>query len=339
MSSVIKLSSLLPNITEKEYRSLNMLHYTFLSHFAKSGVAAFSEKENEIDAYVFGNLVDTILTHHEDFDKLFYVSTAQKQLTPSQETIINALVDAYSQVYQHINEIPDENILDIARSLGIYRTYGDDALLKVIKDDNCLSEYACRVEGFGKTIINKQILDDAQKRISELLEDNRARDLFCHEDYEVNDDSIEILYQCKFIDKEENLKAMVDVLYIDHKNEIIIPYDVKTTSQNTYDFNKSFVKFRYDIQADLYSYLIRKFKSKHIEFREYKVLPFTFIVLAPNGHIFAEYNAEENVDSEFYKTNMNWRQLYDLAQWHIANNVTNTTKEIYENNGVLKLKI
>ena len=338
MSNIIHLDTFLPNITEQQYRSLNMLHYTFLSHFAKSGVVAFSEKDSDSDAYVFGSLVDTILTRLDDFDKLFYVSTSQKQLTPSQETIINALVNAYGQSYQSLLDIPDENIIDIVRSAGMYKNYGDEAVLKVVKDDNCINEYACRVEGFGKTIISKQMFEDAQHRISELLEDDRARSLFC-DNFEGDDNPIEILYQCKFIDEEENLKAMIDLLYIDHENKIIIPYDIKTSSQNTYDFNKSFVKFRYDIQADLYSYLIRKFTSKHKEFNEYKILPFTFIVLSPNGHIFAEYNAEENVNSEFYKTNMNWRQLYELAQWHLANGVTNTTKEIYENGGVLKLKI
>ena len=117
------------------------------------------------------------------------------------------------------------------------------------------------------------------------------------------------------------------------------PYDVKTSSMNTWDFNKAFIRFRYDIQADLYSYLIRKFISKHNEYLDYKVLPFTFIVLAPNGHVFAEYNPEESVDSQFYKENMNWRQLYEKAQWHLSTGITNMTQETYENGGVLKLKL
>ena len=334
-SNNIRLGEFLPNITEHEYRDLDMLHYTFLSHFAKSNVAAFNEKENEIEAYKFGNLIDTILTHPEDFEKLYYVSITQKQLTPSQETIVTSLVETYGTTYKNLLDIPDENLIDIARSLNMYRTYGDDKLLEIIKNENCISEYSCRVEGLGKIIISKQMLDDAQHRVSELLEDQRAKNIFW---WNANND-IEVLFQSKFIDEEENLKAMVDVLYIDHAKKIIRPYDVKTSSMNTYDFNKAFIKFRYDIQADLYSYLIRKFICYHKEFQEYKILPFCFIVLAPNGHIFAEYNSEEFTDSEFFKENMNWRQLYSLAKWHIETGITNTTKEIYENGGVLKLKV
>lgn len=337
-NSVIRLNTFLPKLTEKEYRDLNMLHYTFLSHFAKSGIAAFSEKESEIEAYRFGNLIDTILTHPQDFEKMYYVSITEKQLTPSQESIVDALVDAYGTTYQFLLDIPDENLLDIARSLGTYRNYGDEKLLENIKNINCLSEYSCRVEGIGKVIISKQMMDDAQHRVSELLEDKRANDLFFYEP-KGPDDPIEILYQSKFIDKEENLKAMIDVLYINHSKKIIIPYDVKTSSMYTYDFNKAFVKFRYDIQADLYSYLVKKFAMQHPEFQDYRVLPFTFIVLAPNGHIFAEYNAEEYIHSDFYKENMNWRQLYNRVQWHLSTGITNVTKEVYDNGGVLKLKI
>lgn len=335
MNNLIRFGSFLPNITEREYRDLNMIHYTLLSHFAKSNVAAFSERESESEAYKFGNLIDTILTHPEDFEKLYYVSITQKQLTPSQEAIINSLVATYGSTYDNLLDIPDENLIDIARALGMYRTYGDEKLLEIIKSENFVGEYSCRVEGIGKIIISKQMFDDAQCRVSELLEDPKARALFCWS----TNENIEVLYQSKFIDKEENLKAMVDVLYIDHAQKIIRPYDVKTSSMNTYEFNKAFIKFRYDIQADLYSYLVRKFIANHEEFREYKVLPFTFIVLAPNGHILAEYNAEEYVNSDFYKENMNWRQLYETVQWHISSGITNITKEIYDNDGVLKLKI
>ena len=39
-----------------------MLHYTLLSNFAKSNIAAFHDKESDIEAFRFGNIVDTILT-------------------------------------------------------------------------------------------------------------------------------------------------------------------------------------------------------------------------------------------------------------------------------------
>lgn len=338
MINTPRLETFLPQITEKEYRDLNMLHYTFLAHFAKSGLSAFSERESEIDAYKFGNLIDTMLTHPDDFVNRYYVSITEKQLTPSQETIVNDLVDTFGTTFSYLLEIPDENILDVVKIAGVYKNYGDDALLKAAKSDNCISEYACRVQGLGKIIISSALFDDAQRRISDLLQDERAQILFDSNIQNVNK-NIEILYQSKFIDEEEKLKAMVDVLYIDHERQIIIPYDIKTSSMNTWDFNKAFIRFRYDIQADLYSYLIRKFISKHNEYLDYKVLPFTFIVLAPNGHVFAEYNPEESIDSQFYKENMNWRQLYEKAQWHISTGITNMTQETYENDGVLKLKL
>lgn len=68
---------------------------------------------------------------------------------------------------------------------------------------------------------------------------------------------------------------MPDLLVVNHKEKTIQPVDLKTSSVPAYSFGDNFIKYRYDIQAELYTDTLRKICDES-EYRDYTILPFLF---------------------------------------------------------------
>ena len=112
------------------------------------------------------------------------------------------------------------------------------------------------------------------------------------------------------------LKCMADILVVDHDNMIVQPVDLKTTSYPEYLFYKSFIKWRYWIQAQLYWYIIRQNMDADETYRKYKLLDFQFAVVnrfEPNALVwtYADTTATEDlVYGKFCKLLCrNWRNI------------------------------
>ena len=70
-----------------------------------------------------------------------------------------------------------------------------------------------------------------------------------------------------------------DIIYVDYYNKIIIPIDLKTSSKPEWDFYKSFIEYRYDIQAKLYWRIIHDNIIKDDYFKDFKLEHYRFIVI------------------------------------------------------------
>ena len=62
-------------------------------------------------------------------------------------------------------------------------------------------------------------------------------------------------------------------------NKFVCPIDLKTSSHKEWDFYKSFVDWRYCIQAQLYWYIIRQNMDKSEYFKNFKLLDYRFAVV------------------------------------------------------------
>ena len=92
---------------------------------------------------------------------------------------------------------------------------------------------------------------------------------------------IERCYQIKFRNTFEGVTytIMADLVYVDHKRKLIIPCDLKTSSHYEDEFYKSFVEWRYDLQARLYANLIKAAIENDDYFKDFKMLNYHFIVV------------------------------------------------------------
>ena len=68
------------------------------------------------------------------------------------------------------------------------------------------------------------------------------------------------------------------LIIVNHNNKTIQPCDLKTTGHPEYEFYKSNVKWNYNIQQSLYTYIIKQ-AIIGTEYENYTVLPYKFIVV------------------------------------------------------------
>lgn len=72
------------------------------------------------------------------------------------------------------------------------------------------------------------------------------------------------------------------LLLVDHARQIVYPIDLKTSYKPEWDFFKSFVKWRYDLQARLYWRIIRNNMNSSPVFKDYALADYKFIVVNKN---------------------------------------------------------
>ena len=69
------------------------------------------------------------------------------------------------------------------------------------------------------------------------------------------------------------------LIIVDNEKKTIQPCDLKTSSHNEWEFPKSFQQWAYQLQARLYWRLIVATVKADPFFKDYKVLPYKFIVV------------------------------------------------------------
>ncbi len=79
-------------------------------------------------------------------------------------------------------------------------------------------------------------------------------------DYFYNvDPMIELLHQVPiyFRYMDEDCKALLDGIRVDHANKTVQPFDLKTTGKSVYEFPQSFIQFGYYRQCAFYELAVK----------------------------------------------------------------------------------
>ena len=119
---------------------------------------------------------------------------------------------------------------------------------------------------------------------------------------------------------------MGDLIIVDHKNKIIIPCDLKTSSKKEWKFHKSFLEWNYWIQAQLYWYIIRQNLDKDELYKGYKLLDYRFIVISRNSKkpLVWIYPDTQTITDCIYGNNnqyicKNWRDIVEELHYYLTN--------------------
>lgn len=118
------------------------------------------------------------------------------------------------------------------------------------------------------------------------------------------------------------------LLIVDHNNKTVQPFDLKTTGHPEHQFHKSFIKWGYWIQAQLYWYIIRKTMDTNEQYKDYELLDYKFLVVYtdnPNPLVWT-YRDTKCEDDLFYGKNgnivcRNWRNIVSELDYYIKNNL------------------
>ena len=268
-------------IDEPSYRQDLALSQSTLSSYERGGFECLDTlfEPFSTPSLTFGSATDCILTDGEKaFTDRFYISDMPK-ISSTAEPIIKEIYEKFHNSYTNINDIPESELMPILSQAGYKGNtkWGTKAKCAAIKTDGA-QYYQTMFMANGKTILSQ----DTYNRVFacvRALKDSPQTSMYFRDDDPFDD--IERAYQMKFKGNLDGIdyRGMSDLLVVNHKEKYVIPCDLKTSHNREYNFPKSFLEFRYDIQGRLYWRLIRQTMDKDEYFKDFKLLDFRFIVV------------------------------------------------------------
>lgn len=267
-------------VSEEEYRADPALSYSTLARYEREGFNNLDKLFDRIEtpSLTFGSAVDSIITGgQEEFDERFMVAEFPS-IPDSIVKIIKSLYKQYAGTYRSLLNIPDNSIIRETEAQNYQMNWKPETRAKVIKEKGTDYYNLLFVAG-DRCIIDTQTYQDVVNAVRVLKESSSTK-LYFADDNPFEPD-IERLYQLKFKGEFDGItyRNMADLIIVNHKEKWVKPVDLKTSSHTEWDFYKSFVDWRYDIQARLYWAIIRQNMDKDEYFKDFKLLDYDFIVV------------------------------------------------------------
>lgn len=310
-------------VDEPTYREDPAYSYSTLAKFNREGFAKLDTlfDKTTSSSLTFGSMVDTLLTDGEEaFNDRFFVAKfpeVSEKIVFLSQTIFHSFGESYSSIY----DIPDSNILDIAKQLEYQPRWKDQTRVDDIKAKGA-EYYSQLCASNGKEVVSETDYQDCLNCIDVLRTSEATRDYFSPCSPWENKEK---LYQLKFKGTYHgiNLRCMADLIIVDYDKKTIQPCDLKTSSHAEYDFFKSFIQWNYFIQAQLYWYILRQNMDKDEYFKDFELLPYVFIVvnrttLNPLTWVYADTTCEEDI---YYGDTFcrNWRNIVKELDFYLNN--------------------
>lgn len=223
---------------------------------------------SHLPGVIFGTAVDTLL-----FDGLAKYNNdfISMSLTLPTETSLILVEEAKRK-----NVYREDDVLTIADELTLWKsTKAVDKRKEKIKP--AVEYLKALVEAGDRTIITKDDADNISQCVYYLKKDKFTSQYITGSPI----NALIALYQVAFTFEYRGItmKAMLDSVIVDNVNKTIQPVDVKTTGDKVTEFAKAVLKFRYDLQAELYTEAIKSWAN--VLYPDYTVVtPFVFVVVS-----------------------------------------------------------
>lgn len=311
------------NVTEPVYREYNALSQSTISKYAREGFNKISSLFDRIEtaSLTFGSIVDCLVTEPEEFDNRFMVADFPK-ISDTQKSIVECL---FSKDYIcSLKEIPDNDLLKAIEQFKYQQNWKPETRIRVIKE-NCSEYWDMLTLSNGKKVISTEEYNNAVECVTALKTSEATKMWF--DDNPFNTD-LKGWYQLKFKYEFSNIpvKCMFDRIVVDYKRKIIYPCDLKTSSSMEYEFFKSFMKWNYYIQANMYSWILREILKKDEFFKDFIIDDFRFIVINRYNRnpLIWKYNTMYDANEIILGNEKvkNWPVLIRELDFYLKNNST-----------------
>ena len=267
------------NITEAQYRADPALSYSTLARYEREGFDNLDHLFDKIStpSLTLGSCVDTLITgSQEEFDKLFYVADIPS-IGDKEKAVADSLFSQYSNQYTSFVDIPFDAVLSEANAQSYYKNWKDDTRVRVLTE-RCAIYYAVKANSEGKTIVDLDTYYKVMAMVKALKESPATHGYFADDD-EMS--PVRRYYQLKFKGtiKGVDYRCMADLIIVDYEDKRIIPCDLKTSGHHEWNFEDSFCKWDYMIQARLYWLLIKLNLANDSYFKDFTLENYRFIVV------------------------------------------------------------
>lgn len=283
------LSLIAEKWSEPEYRKQPELSYSTLKKYECAGdmcdrFAAIPTLEEKITSpsLTFGSMVDTLVTGSRDeFYDLFFPFDGEVPNDSLKKVCDELYANNESLRMMTLQQIPDTVLSKECDNQGYGKTWRATTKASKIRE-NCSAYWNALGQAEGKTLVSKDDVSDAFACYRKLKESEATKWYFEDEmENPWDDNNIKRFYQLKFkaYDDTVGYRSMADLLVVDYNKKQVYLCDLKTTGNPEYLFYKSFLHFRYDIQARLYWWNIRQNMDKDPYFKDFELTNMNFIVI------------------------------------------------------------
>ena len=227
----------------------------------------------EKESFTIGSAVDCIMTRGDiQFEKEYYVSELQEKPSDTIKSIIQMTFDSVEVPAAQIAPMAEfqADILKACIAHDYQRNYKEQTKIDKILEYQSYWNELCLAK--GKILLSKDEKTVIDAIVMSLVTNPVTADWFVSQPY----NSILRQEALFFTINGVECKALLDMIYINHRDKTITPIDIKTTVMYTTDFPKAVRRYRYDIQAAWYTEACMQ--SYAAIYPDYTIKPFVFIV-------------------------------------------------------------
>lgn len=347
-----------PNVNYREIKALNS---SMLKLFDSDPVKFFEQfklgkkrKNLNSTSIVIGDIVDFYLLDckgDEDefdqrWDEKFAVSTVEKG-SGQVFFLTDILYDLTEEDTNLEGEIKSSfetrfsQAFKMAQAAGKYKGGKEEKAL-IDFNENAKTYFSELTENSGKTVVSPSLVDKSKYIAKFLMEDEYTKNLFKENLREEMYSKFPIEWKYRGIE----CKSEVDLIRINHTLHRIYLFDLKTTYDNE-NFEYSYIKHGYYIQAGFY-YLAVKEWAKENGMEAYTIVPMEFIVAdtssnsrRPIRYQTSQKDLEASIKG-FTLKGIYYKGVDEIITeilWAEETNSWNCSKEVFDNDGILKLKL
>lgn len=278
-----KLYEISWKVPESVYREDKALSYSTLARYNREGFNKLDHLFDKIEtpSLLFGSAVDTLITgSEEEFNDNFIVAVFP-DIPDSISKIVKILFNKYHITNRTLESISNDKIIEITNEQSYQTNWKPETRAKVIKEKG-KEYYNILFVANNKHILSIEQKQQINNAVRALKESQNTKIYFA--DNNPFDETFYREYQLKFKATLNGIpyRCMADLLFVDHKNKIVVPIDLKTSSHTEWDFYKSFIDWNYQIQARLYWRIIRYNMDQDPFWKEYALCDYRFIVVNKN---------------------------------------------------------
>lgn len=309
-------------VEEEEYRADPAYSYSTIAKFDREGFDKLDTLFDKVESpsLLFGSCVDTLLTDGQKaFDERFMVADFTA-VSDAIRKIVDEAFNLFSTEYNTLSAIPDNKLSALVDTFEFQKNWKLETRVKKVIADG--SDYYSLLYVAGtKQIITSELYQDVVNCVDILRNSASTRWYFQKDNPFASD--VERLYQLKFKGEYEGipLRIMADLIIVDHENKVIIPCDLKTSYKEEWNFWKSFIEWRYYIQANLYAEIIRQNIEKDEYFKDFKILDYRFIVICNRTRVplvwewpYTKTETDFSINSTVFT---NWRNTVKRLDYYL----------------------
>jgi hypothetical protein len=274
---------LFESFTEEEYKESKCMHYSLAKDILYNPQLLTEErKEQKKEWFVFGTLVDIILTDSDNITDRVVIN--DKVPTEQFERMANYLLEndlLPNKLVSDVVGLSEKQINDIYTNSGSKVNYKIDTKREKIINE-CGDYLELLLTSEDKLIVTTNMFNEASK-VAEVFSSHRwSEDLFMSKADQVRN-HMEIYYQFKirYVFEDVRCKSKIDIVVIDHDLKTISPYDIKTGSDLPVTFIKeALYKYKYGYQGVMYRDGLKNFIKGIPALKDYSVDNFRFVYVS-----------------------------------------------------------